>query len=236
MSRDYSMLCFITKYTLRLYVENTESSSRGLQRSENPYPKDLGIETALQRQQSKTLRAQKKKLRCIWLLHRDYASWKRVHRIRRNTKEMTMKRITLQFFFAVFSYKTRCKYWQFHRSSTVFSLKAEVLQQWGRKGSWISSNRRQLLDNLMTFLLSPKGHKHRESIWPVTSSNTGSCYQVPNVRKQLSVCDKLSSSPSVGLELIYFLPEYVYDLSLERVKRKIFSNPLQVTSLETQQK
>lgn len=103
LSKDYSMLCFITTYTLKLYVENTESSSRGLQRSENPYPKDLGIETALERQHSKTLRAQKKKLRYIWLLHRNYARWKRVHRIRRNTKEMRMKRITLQsFFFLLF--------------------------------------------------------------------------------------------------------------------------------------
>lgn len=47
-----------------------------------------------------------------------------------------------------------------------------------------------------------------------------------NVRKQLSVCDKLSSSPSMGFELIYFLPEYAYDLSLERIKRKIFSHQI----------
>lgn len=42
---------------------------------------------------------------------------------------------------------------------------------------------------------------------------------MPNVRKQLSVCDKLSSSLSIGLELIYFLSKYAYNLSLSRQKK-----------------
>lgn len=54
VEKDYSMFCFITIYTFTLWVENTVSFFRELQISENPYSKDLG------RQQSKTLRAQKK--------------------------------------------------------------------------------------------------------------------------------------------------------------------------------
>lgn len=38
--------------------------------------------------------------------------------------------------------------------------------------------------------------------------------KMPCVRKQLSVCDKLSSSLSIGLEIIYFLSKYAYTLSL----------------------
>lgn len=111
-------------------MENTVSSSRGLQGSGNTFPKDWGIQAALERQQSKAPRAWKKKwsediFDCSTEIMLDE---KRVNRIRRNTKEMRIKTITLKyFFFSVFSQKTRSRYWQIHRSSSVFSLKAEVL-------------------------------------------------------------------------------------------------------------
>jgi len=75
--------------------------SKFFQRSGNPSPKGLGIQTALERQQSKTLRAQKKKwskdlVSCSKEIMLDE---KRVNRIGWNTKEMRMKRITLFFFF-----------------------------------------------------------------------------------------------------------------------------------------
>lgn len=83
LSKDYSIFCFIITYTLRLHVETTVSSFRGLQRSGNHSPKHLGIQTALERQQSKTQhnKCSKDVLRCYIEIKLDE---KRVSGIRQN--------------------------------------------------------------------------------------------------------------------------------------------------------
>lgn len=59
---------------------------------------------------------------------------------------------------------------------------------------------------------------------------------MPSVRKQLSVHGKLSFFLPTGLELIYFLSKYAYNLSLSLMKISIFSSHLQVTPLEIPKK
>lgn len=88
------MFCFATIYTFRLWVENTVSFFRELQRSENPYSKDLGM-LPLERQQSKTLRAQKKETKqsedVFTCSTETMLDENKAYGIKQKTKEMRMK-------------------------------------------------------------------------------------------------------------------------------------------------
>lgn len=93
-------LCFITTYTFRLYVENMVNSSR-VEGKWEFFSWRFGDTDSFGKAAVQDSQSTEKEMewRYIWLLCRNYAGWKRVKRIRWNTKEMRMKIITFQYLF-----------------------------------------------------------------------------------------------------------------------------------------